>query len=379
MIVIRATYAFDAKKKCAIEQDVPNPNEYMTIGYDDKEERMIEKDLDEPIKKAVEALKKSEGDEVAEVKQLKSQNSIKKDEAEIKQKEENEIEKSNQIDSKTKKRNTALISNPTPKRHYRYFVNTELEHTKFMDKNTFDEFKILRGKRIVEDSLFSKLIGADQGEILAGKFKGWIEIISKTDKSLLEQNKLNSLLPGLAQKRSFSSISVESKRKDINIDKDFMEKTPVIIRAYILQGITLAQMDEDSLSDPYIKVKLGDQVQDNEKEYQTDKTDCDFYKMFEFKSVLPGSSQLQIQIWDKDFLVKDDLIGETTIDLENRFFSRRWRKLNYVPIETRELRHPESTVFRGRVRLWLEIIPVHYVTEIKEIWSIAPKPKTVFI
>ena len=106
-----------------------------------------------------------------------------------------------------------------------------------MDRNTFDEFDLRRGKRIVEDSLFSKLIGSDVGEKIVGKFKGWIEIISHTEKTLLEKNKLNSLLPGLAGKRSFSSISVESKKKDINIDKDFMEKTPVIIRVYVLQGL----------------------------------------------------------------------------------------------------------------------------------------------
>lgn len=107
-----------------------------------------------------------------------------------------------------------------------------------MDRNTFDEFNLRRGKRIVEDSLFSKLIGKDVGEKIVGKFKGWIEIISQTEKTLLDKNKINVLLPGLAAKRSFSSISVEAKKKDINIDREFMEKTPVIVRVYILQGNT---------------------------------------------------------------------------------------------------------------------------------------------
>ena len=279
--------------------------------------------------------------------------------------------------AKVSSKNSRLVSNPNPKRHYRYLLNTELEKSKFMDKNTFDEFSIRRGKRVVEDSFFSKLIGNEVGEKIVGKFKGWIEILSHTDKTLLEKNKLNTLLPGMSAKRSFSSISVESRRKDINIDKEFMEKTPVIIRVYVLKAFSLAHMDEDSPSDPYLKIKLGEQVQDNEKEYQTDKTDCDFYKMFEFKSMLPGSSQLQVQVWDKDFLVKDDLIGETIIDLENRFFSRRWRKLNYVPIETRDLKHPDSTANKGRIQLWVEIIPVTYVEDIKMIWDINPQPPSV--
>jgi hypothetical protein len=52
---------------------------------------------------------------------------------------------------------------------------------------------------------------------------------------------------------------------------------------------------------------------------------------------LPGVSQLHVQVWDKDLLIQDDLIGETIIDLENRFFSKRWRNLPHKPIETREL------------------------------------------
>ncbi len=349
MIVIRATYAFDVKKKTALEQDVPSPDDYMTIGYDLKDERLIEE------------------------KSLSNASSLK-------QIPINPLEggSSQKIEQKVIK-STRMISNPSPKRHYRYCLNTELEKSKFMDKSTFDEFEIHRGKRIVEHSLFSKLIGSEVGEKIVGKFKGWIDIISETEKTLLSNNKMNALLPGLTQKRSFSSISVEGKKKDINIDKEFMEKTPVIIRVYVLQAISLAQMDDDSLSDPYLMIKLGNQVQDTAKDFQTDKTDCDFFKMFEFKSVLPGSSQLQIQVWDRDFLVKDDLIGETVIDLENRFFSRRWRKLNYVPIETRDLRHPESTVNRGRIKLWVEIIPVSNMEEIKQIWDIRPKPPTVFL
>ena len=103
----------------------------------------------------------------------------------------------------------------------------------------------------------------------------------------------------------------------------------------------------------------------------------------------------------------DDLIGETVIDIEDRWYSSRWRSLNYIPIETRELFHPSSRIAQGKVRLWLEIIPNDILKNIPkdpakdasknalknipmdvlrkneranekyQIWNISPKPKMV--
>ena len=58
---------------------------------------------------------------------------------------------------------------PVPKRldpkeitkHYRFFVDKELEQTEFMDSNTFDEFEIKRGKRIKSDWVFERILGRE--------------------------------------------------------------------------------------------------------------------------------------------------------------------------------------------------------------------------
>ena len=44
--------------------------------------------------------------------------------------------------------------------------------------------------------------------------------------------------------------------------------------------------------------------------------------MYEVEIELPLERELVVQIWDWDRLSQDDLIGETTIDLEQRFLSR---------------------------------------------------------
>lgn len=248
-----------------------------------------------------------------------------------------------------------------------------MEDTHFIDKKTFDEFDILRGKRFTSDTLFSKISG-EKKERSVGLFKGWVNIISNTQKTFISNKFSNKLLEEVETNRSFESINLVGKPTIIDLNQEFMERNVCIVRVYIISAISLAQLDEDSLSDPYLVLKLGEQCQNNEKEYQQDKTNCDFNKMFEFKTILPGSPHLQIQVWDKDLLVKDDLIGETFIDLENRFFSKRFRRLSSIPIETRPIFHPESKLEKGRLKLWLEIIPVKNIDEVNLVWDLTPRP-----
>ena len=44
--------------------------------------------------------------------------------------------------------------------------------------------------------------------------------------------------------------------------------------------------------------------------------------MFEFKAEIPKVKDLKSQVMDYDYLSRDDLIGETVIDLEQRLLSR---------------------------------------------------------
>ena len=44
--------------------------------------------------------------------------------------------------------------------------------------------------------------------------------------------------------------------------------------------------------------------------------------MFELKAKIPLAKDLKVTVMDHDMLFRDDVIGETVIDLENRLLSK---------------------------------------------------------
>ena len=150
------------------------------------------------------------------------------------------------------------------------------------------------------------------------------------------------------------------------------------VRLYCLRGVSLAKMDigvtgKPESSDPYLIVKLGKFKYNDVENAVDDATDVDFYKYIEMDAELPGTSQLQINVMDKDIIGTDDLIGKTTIDLEDRWFDGRWQewgKENRVtevgdsgqtrfdtkPIEARTLYLPGKASGQGVLTCWVDIM-----------------------
>ncbi|XP_068079665.2 fer-1-like protein 6 isoform X1 [Danio rerio] len=96
----------------------------------------------------------------------------------------------------------------------------------------------------------------------------------------------------------------------------------VLIRVYIVAAFNLHPADPDGKADPYIVLKLGKTEIKDRDNYIPKQLNPVFGRSFEFQATFPKESLLTILIYDYDLVGGDDLIGETQIDLENRFYSR---------------------------------------------------------
>ena len=157
-----------------------------------------------------------------------------------------------------------------------------------------------------------------------------------------------------------------------------------VVRLYVLKAQHLAQLDSGfggapGSSDPYLRVQLGKQVINGRKEHLVDVTDAPFFKMYEFPCAIPGCGRLKIDCFDYDVVGGDDIIGSTSIDIEDRWFNKEWkalgmenqqspdeggdsvsknRKIRFAtkPLETRRLIAPMSGRSQGELQCWVDIM-----------------------
>jgi len=209
---------------------------------------------------------------------------------------------------------------------------------------------------------------------------------SRTDRGLLYDSKPTrrevGLFKGLIVVTEVAPHETESAfiaMQDLSVPKKY------IVRLYVLKAMHLQPKDRNGLSDPYLQIKIGkDKIKDKKATLHKRTLDPDFYRSYEIPVNIPGDSQLKVQVFDWDRFTSDDLIGETVIDLEDRWFSKKWQwiggtewykekskdmtdaddvksrieKLGFLkPIEVRDLYHASSTNPQGQVKLWCDIIP----------------------
>ena len=187
-----------------------------------------------------------------------------------------------------------------------------------------------------------------------GKFKGVIRVS--------EKEKMEEYKKAIQQIRS-KDVSIKSQLNNFEkyekLTKSILIKHQVVIRVYILELNDLPSKDLTSESDPYIKIYLGDNKKvDEQKNYIDNTANAKWYKYYDILGEF-----------------RDEIIGATQIDLEDRYFNNEWLEMKYKPIETRLLFHPDLSRQQGNITLWVEIFDKKDTIHM-EPWQISPEPKS---
>ncbi|XP_066536247.1 otoferlin [Hoplias malabaricus] len=96
----------------------------------------------------------------------------------------------------------------------------------------------------------------------------------------------------------------------------------VLVRVYVIRATDLHPADINGKADPYIAIKLGKSEIKDKENYISKQLNPIFGKSFDIDATFPMDSTLTVSIYDWDLVGTDDLIGETKIDLENRYYTK---------------------------------------------------------
>ena len=145
---------------------------------------------------------------------------------------------------------------------------------------------------------------------------------------------------------------------DDQLQKKLEKNIKCKVQAYILEGFNMARRDLFSESDPFLIVKCGPEQVNEEDNYQTDEPNPKFNTCYEFNVDFPGAYPLEIWVYDYDTFFGNDLIGNTQVDLDDRFFSMEWQSVQNKPIEYREIYHRDFEKGQGTLKLWVDIFEI---------------------
>jgi hypothetical protein len=199
----------------------------------------------------------------------------------------------------------------------------------------FETFDVRRGSALPRGSIFGFKLRPHNTRV--GQFKGIVRIIKDPRKTP-------------------PPVALES----------LLRPEQYLVRVYVLNGRDMMPMDAGGTSDPYLTLSLGNVRVSDRANYVPRNLNPGFFRCYELKASLPGPSRLHITTWDYDLVTFDDLIGETVIDLEDRWFDPRWQsfgmerqtaeRLAPKPLEDRSLFAPTFFGATGQLKLWVDIL-----------------------
>uniref|UniRef100_A0A3Q3F5Z8 Fer-1 like family member 6 n=1 Tax=Kryptolebias marmoratus TaxID=37003 RepID=A0A3Q3F5Z8_KRYMA len=205
----------------------------------------------------------------------------------------------------------------------KYYASVEKQVALSVDQSDGDKKKKQKGKGTQEIStgLRTKLATLQELEAEFGPFDDWVTTYelfrgkANEDEGASDERFVGKFKVSFTC-GSYTSHFIVSRGIPPNL------QVKVLIRVYVVSASNLHPADPDGKADPYIVLRLGKNEIKDRDNYIPKQLNPVFGRSFEMQATFPQESLLSLVIYDYDLVGGDDLIGETRIDLENRFYSR---------------------------------------------------------
>ncbi|XP_061126606.1 otoferlin isoform X4 [Syngnathus typhle] len=190
-------------------------------------------------------------------------------------------------------------------------------------------------KRTVRSKVDELMVYNKELETEYGNFEDWLHTFNlyrgkagDDDEHALDEDRIVGRFKG-----SLCMYKVplsEEMTKDVGFDPNMgmFQSIPhndpigVLVRVYVVRATDLHPADINGKADPYVVIKLGKSEVKDKENYISKQLNPVFGKAFDIEATFPMESMLTVSVYDWDLVGTDDLIGETKIDLENRFYSK---------------------------------------------------------
>ncbi|XP_060603709.1 otoferlin-like isoform X5 [Ruditapes philippinarum] len=200
------------------------------------------------------------------------------------------------LSPKSQRKKDALLNSTAQLKVFPNELESQPEFNGF--KDWLHTFELYRGKNMGNEV-------SDEGRIV-GKFKGSLKIYKIPLPADIEDKTITGGDPSFGL---FQGLPGN-------------EPIKVLVRVYVVKGNDLHPADMNGKADPYLVIRLGNTTLNDKENYISKQLNPVFGKCFEIEATFPMESLLTVQVYDWDLVGMDDLIGETKVDLENRYYSR---------------------------------------------------------
>uniref|UniRef100_A0A8C5C6C3 C2 domain-containing protein n=1 Tax=Gadus morhua TaxID=8049 RepID=A0A8C5C6C3_GADMO len=189
----------------------------------------------------------------------------------------------------------------------------------------------LRAQNMQQGKVYPKELEAE-----FGNFEDWLHVFNlyrgksgdDEDQNMADEDRLIGKFKGSLCMYKVPLSEDFSRESGFDASMGMFQNIPhndpinVLVRVYVIRATDLHPADINGKADPYIAIKLGKSDIKDKENYISKQLNPLFGKSFDIEATFPMDSTLTVSIFDWDMVGTDDLIGETRVDLENRYFSK---------------------------------------------------------